>query len=82
MVDEHSPMPDVIAGLKSADDIACYEFCRRQRPNTFEALVAGADHLGLIAFELECRQPDTLLILNAHRCNIRFPVYTIFRIYE
>lgn len=50
----------MFAGLKRADYIACYEFCRRQRLSVTAAMVAGADCLSEIAFELECRQSDTL----------------------
>ena len=61
MVNEQSPMQDVVTGLKCADYAACYEFCRRQRPDVLEALNLGAHRLGEIAFELECRQPQALL---------------------
>lgn len=61
MIDEQSSMQEVVAGLKRADYAACYEFCRRQSPEVLEPLAVGADRLGDIAFELQCRQPETLL---------------------
>lgn len=61
MVNENSPMSDVLAGLQRAEYAACHEFCRRQRSGLLDVLIAGADRLGDIARELELRQPATLL---------------------
>lgn len=61
MIDQDSPMAGVIDGLKRAEYSACYEFCRRQAADIRPGLAAGADSLGEIAFELECRQPEALL---------------------
>ena len=61
MIDENSSMQAVIAGLKRAEYAACYEFCRRQASDIRPGLAAGAEFLGEIAFELECRQPQALL---------------------
>lgn len=61
MIDANSPMSDIVAGLKRADDAACHAFCQRQNPSLLDALDNGASRLGAIAFELECRQPATLI---------------------
>ncbi len=72
MIDENSPMSDIVAGLKCADFAACYAFCRRQDPVLLEALDNGAARLWDIEFEFEfeCRQPD------AHCSTGSFPTPT------
>ncbi len=66
MVDERSPSLDgrgqrAEGRGQRAEYDACYKFCRRQRPDLLDTLLAGADHLGAIAFELERWQLDALL---------------------
>lgn len=61
MITNASTMAEVLDGLSIGDDSACYEFVRRQRSESLAALSAGAKRLGDAAFDLQLRQPDTLM---------------------
>lgn len=54
-------MAEVIAGLQVADDGACYEFVRRQPPETLGALAMGARRMGQAAFALALGEHDKLI---------------------
>jgi hypothetical protein len=61
MIDESTPMPDVIDGLRRADYAACCEFCRRQASDVLDPLIAGTARLGTIVLELEFQRPQELM---------------------
>lgn len=61
MIDEKSPMADVLSAMSQAEAGACHEFCRRQRAENLPALADGAQMLGRVAFNLQCERPAELM---------------------